>query len=221
MIAYSERQKNYPISKAFSVSEKNIVLGYYISEAREQALKEISKRVHTFSRVNKDVSPILAERKFHFQWKGKKNEVIFLLSFIVERHCIFLKQFSQTHCLFLFSGVFPGNCIRTRVNFASWHSGNDWWWVCHVELHTSHPQTSLCTVSPAGPWSTFFLAVASFPAPCILAVLVKFSPVTNRQKERKGKKGSNLWTIWFCWTSSLGDMLMTVGGWIWNREINE
>lgn len=181
-------RKTILICKAFSVSEKNIVLSYYITKEREQTLKDISKRVHTFSRVNKEISPILTERKFRFEWKGKKNEeVIFLLSFIVERHCIFLKQFSQTHCLFMFCGVFPGNCVGTGVNFASWHSGNDWWWVCHVELHTSHPQMSPLTVSPAGPWSTFFLAVTSIPAPCILAVLVKFSPVTNRQRERKGE----------------------------------
>lgn len=57
--------KTILISKAFSVSEKNIVLGYDTTEEREQTLKDISKRVHTFSRVNKEISPILTERKFH------------------------------------------------------------------------------------------------------------------------------------------------------------
>lgn len=65
-------RKTILISKAFSVSEKNIVLSCYITKEREQTLKDISKRVHTFSRVNKEISPILAERKFHFEWKGKK-----------------------------------------------------------------------------------------------------------------------------------------------------
>lgn len=156
-----------------------------------------------------------------FNGKEKKMRWWYFYCFSLLKDTIFLKQFSQTHCLFLCCGVFPGNCIRTRVNFASWHIGNDWWWVCHVELHTSHPQMSPWTVSAAGPWCTFFLAVTSLPAAFILAILVKCSPVTNRQRERKREKGSNLWTIRFCWTSSLGDMLMTVGGWIWNREINE
>lgn len=45
-------KKTFLISKAFSISEKNIILGYYITKEREQTLNDVSKGGHTFSRVN-------------------------------------------------------------------------------------------------------------------------------------------------------------------------
>lgn len=54
MIAYSEQKKKKKtilISKAFSVSEKNILLGDCVAKEREQTLKDISEEGYTFSGV--------------------------------------------------------------------------------------------------------------------------------------------------------------------------
>lgn len=136
------------------------------------------------------MAPILAKRKFCFVLKGKKigEEVIFLLSFVVERyHWIFLMQLPQTPSLCVAVVSFQRialSVLRTRVSLESLHSRNDWWWLPCWASHISSSGVILscpsCRALVHTLPSSYFCSCSLYFSP----LSVKCSPVANRQGAR-------------------------------------